>query len=199
MLRRIDLRGRDLAHVEIPRPRVAGDPPVAAVRAILDAVRTGGDAALRELTARFDGAVVDDLRVPAGACAAALAALPPGLRAAMDTARDNIEAYHRAQLHDGAHTDRGGVHVREIRRPVDRAGCYVPGGQAPLLSTVLMTAVPARVAGVPEVVLCTPPRPDGSVAAELLAAAAVHDRQTVICASHDPEVIRHADEVLALG
>jgi len=208
MLRRMDLRGRDPATVEIPRPRVAGDPPVAAVRAVLDAVRVGGDAAVRELTERFDGATIDALRVAPETCAAALADLPPRLRTAMETAKANIEAYHRAQLHDGAGTDRDGIRVREIRRPVDRAGCYVPGGQAPLLSTVLMTAVPARVAGVPEVVLCTPPRRDGTVAPELLAAAAlagvdevyrIGGAQAIAAMAYGTESVRPVDVIVGPG
>ncbi|HZQ56890.1 MAG TPA: histidinol dehydrogenase, partial [Acidimicrobiales bacterium] len=170
MLRRIDVRGRGLADIEIPRPRVAEEPPVAAVRDIIASVRAGGDGALRALTARLDGATIEALRVPPEACEAALAALPAALRAAMEEAKANIEAYHRAQLHDAAEFVRGGARVREVRRAVARAGCYVPRD---LLSTVLMTAVPARVAGVGSVVLCTPPGRDGSVSPEVLAAAAL--------------------------
>jgi histidinol dehydrogenase len=172
MLSRIDLRGRAIADAVLPRPQVAGDPPVAAVQAILAEVRAGGDDAVRRLTDRLDRQArpIGELRVPPEECAAALAALPDGLRAALELARDHIDAYHRAQVHEGASFDRDGVVVRELARPVDRAGCYVPSG---LISTVLMTAVPARVAGVGQVVLCTPPRPDGTVAPELLAAAAL--------------------------
>jgi histidinol dehydrogenase len=175
MLSRLDLRGRALNAVELPRPQVAGDPPVAAVRSIIADVRARGDAAVRQLTDRLDRQIspIGDLRVPPERCQAALAALPAPLRRAMELAYENISAYHQAQLHDDVTFERDGLVVRELRRPVDRAGCYVPGGQAPLLSTVLMTVVPARLAGVPEVVLCTPPAPDGSVAGEVLAAAAL--------------------------
>ena len=208
MLRRIDLRGRAPADVEIPRPRVAEEPPLAAVREIIAEVRSGGDAALRALTRRFDRAVIDDLRIPPEACAAALSALAPDLRAAMAVAGANIEAYHRAQLHDGATSDRDGIRVREIRRAVDRAGCYIPGGQAPLLSTVLMTAVPARVAGVAEIVVCTPPRPDGTVAPQLLAAAAlagvdevyrVGGAQAIAAMAYGTESIRPVDVIVGPG
>jgi histidinol dehydrogenase len=101
-----------------------------------------------------------------------------------------------------------GLTVRELVRPVDRAGCYVPGGQAPLLSTVLMTAVPARVAGVAEVVLCTPPRPDGSVAPEILAAAAlagvdevyrVGGAQAIAALAYGTESIRPVDVIVGPG
>jgi histidinol dehydrogenase len=208
MLRRIDLRGRAPADVEIPRPRVAEEPPVAAVREIIAAVRAGGDGALRDLTRRFDRAEVSDLRVAPAVCADALAGLAPDLRAAMDEACSNIEAYHRAQLHDGASSDRHGIRVRELRRAVGRAGCYVPGGQAPLLSTVLMTAIPARVAGVEEVILCTPPRADGTVAPELLAAAAlagvdevyrVGGAQAIAAMAYGTESIRGVDVIVGPG
>src|SRR5579872_7352913 len=207
MLRRIDLRGRNPAAVELPRPQVAGEPPVAAVQAIVAQVRAGGDAALRELTARLDRQEqpLGDLRIPPADCDRALAGLPTALRHAMERARTNIEAYHRAQLHPPVTVEQDGVTVRELVRPVDRAGCYVPGGQAPLLSTVLMTAVPARVAGVPEVVLCTPPRPDGSVARELLAAAAlagadevyrVGGAQAIAALAYGTESIRPVDVIV---
>jgi histidinol dehydrogenase len=208
MLRRIDLRGRDARTADLPRPSVATDPPVGAVQAIIAEVRSGGDAAVRELTRRFDHAEVGDLRVPPVDMAVALEQLPPALRAALEVARGNIEAYHRSQVHEGAGFEHAGVRVRELRRPVDRAGCYVPGGQAPLFSTVLMTAIPARVAGVPEVVLCTPPRPDGSVAPEILAAAAlagvdevyrVGGAQAIAALAYGTESIRPVDVIVGPG
>jgi histidinol dehydrogenase len=174
MLTRLDLRGVTgglAAH--LPRPLLDGEEPVAAVRSILADVRRRGDEALREYTARFDGVTLDDLRVPPEDAAAALAALPAGLRAALEEARDRIEEAHRAQLPAPVQHARGGEVVRELVRPVDRAGLYVPGGRAIYPSTVLMTAVPARVAGVRELVLCVPPGPDGRVPTETLAAAAL--------------------------
>lgn len=179
MLTRLDLRGTptdgpDLRS-RLPRPQVALEPPIAAVQAILGAVQERGDAALAEFTARFDGVEVDpaDLRVPASELEAALAATPPLLREALEAARANILAYHREQLREDVRHERDGIVVREMRRPVDRAGLYVPRALAPLVSTVLMTAVPARVAGVPEVVLVSAPGPDGQVAPGILAAAAL--------------------------
>ena len=79
------------------------------------------------------------------------------MRAALEVAHANITAYHQAQRHADAVHHNGGIMVRELQRPVDRAACYVPSALAPLVSTVLMTAVPAKVAGVPEVVLVTSP------------------------------------------
>lgn len=147
---------------------------MAEVQALLAEVRAGGDAALLDLTERFDGVRPDPMRVPAGEMEAALAALPPLLREALEAARSNVLAYHREQLHPDARFEKDGLVVREMRRAVDRAGVYVPGGDVPLISTVLMTAIPARVAGVGEVVLCSPPdRRTGTVAPAILAAAAL--------------------------
>ncbi|MFP5254397.1 MAG: histidinol dehydrogenase [Acidimicrobiia bacterium] len=174
MLQRLDLRGvtGDLRG-RLPRPQAQVEPPIEEVRALLADVRQRGDEALRELTARFDGATVDDLRVPPAEVAAALDVIDPAVRAALEVAHRNITAYHQAQRHADAEHRNGAITVRELQRPVDRAACYVPSALAPLVSTVLMTAIPAKVAGVPEVVLVTSPQPDGTVAPGILAAAAL--------------------------
>lgn len=179
MLQRLDLRGRDLGRrladtrALLPRPEVAGAGPVAAVRDIIDLVRAKGDAALVELTARFDGYDVPTVRVPAADIAAALDACPADLRSSLEVAAEGIRAFHEAQL-DGPRTFiRDGLVIKGRHVPVDRAGCYVPGGRALYPSTVLMTAIPARVAGVAEVILCVPPGPGGLVPAVTLAAAAI--------------------------
>ena len=209
MLQRLDLRGvrGDLAGV-LPRPQVGGDEPVAAVRAILDEVRAGGDAAVRDCTERFDGVRLDDLRVPAADLDAALAAVPAPLRAALEAARDRIAAYHRATVPPEVVHHDGGIRVRELRRPVDRAGLYVPGGRASYPSTVLMTAVPARVAGVRELALCVPPDREGRVPPEVLAAAAlagvdevwrVGGAQAVGAMAFGTESIRPVDVIVGPG
>lgn len=182
LLQRLDLRavtGDPEPH--LPHPEVAGDGPVAAVREILAQVREGGDKAVIALTERFDGVRVASLRVPAAEVEAALGAIGGDLRAAFEAACGAIGDYHRTQLHpDGCHS-RDGVEVRDMRRPVARAGVYVPGGRAPLASTVLMTAIPAKVAGVGQVVLCSPPQRDGAVAPTILAAAALAGVDEVYC------------------
>lgn len=210
MLARLDLRGLglDVAGL-LPRPPAPGGGPVAAVREVLAAVRTRGDAAVRELTKRFDGVALDELRVPAAALAAALAALPADLRHALEAARDSVEAYHRAQVPptESCHT-RNGITIRELRRPVDRVGAYVPGGRARYPSTVLMTAVPARVAGVAEVALCVPPGPDGQVAGVTLAAAAlagvdevyrIGGAQAIAAMAYGTESVRPVDVIVGPG
>ena len=175
MLRRLDLRGTGTADLRrrLPRPAAQTEPPVEEVRAVLAEVRERGDAALRDFAARYDGVELDDLRVSPDEVARALEEIPADLRAALEVAHANIAAYHTAQLGDEVVHRNGAVEVREVVRPVDRAGCYVPSALAPLASTALMTVVPAKVAGVPEVVLVSPARPDGSVPAGILAAAAL--------------------------
>ena len=174
MLNRLDLRGvtGDLRG-RLPRPVVAGEEPVAAVRAIIDDVRARGDVALRELSERFDGVVPEPLQVPGAEIDAALDGLAPALRDALEAAAAGITDFQRSQLTPEHTYERDGLRVRDLRRPVDRAGCYVPGGRALYPSTVLMTAIPARVAGVPEVALCVPPDRTGHVPSVTLAAAAV--------------------------
>ena len=209
MLHRLDLRGAagDIRD-RLPRPEAAKEPPVAAVQAIVADVRERGDAAVRELTARFDGAELDELRVPQAECDAALAAIPPLLREALEAASASILAFHREQLADEVDHERDGIVVRELRRPVDRAGLYVPGGRARYPSTVLMTAIPARVAGVPELVLCVPPDSDGSVAQATLAAASlagveevyrIGGAQAVAAMAYGTESIRAVDVIVGPG
>jgi histidinol dehydrogenase len=173
MLTRVDLRGvsGDL-RAQLPQPR-AGQDIRPAVTEIIDAVRTRGDVALRELTSRFDGCDIDALAVSRAEIAVGAAQASPALIAALELARDQIVAWHEAQRDKEARHERLGVELHERVIPVDRAGCYVPGGRARYPSSVLMTALTARVAGVPEVVLCVPPDRDGRVAPAVLAAAQI--------------------------
>jgi histidinol dehydrogenase len=174
MLARIDVRGTigDL-RTALARTRAGGPDVTAAVAAIIADVRSRGEVAVRELTARLDGVEVTEPRVDDREIAAALDRTAPGLRAALELARDQIVGWHEAQREREPHHERLGVEVSELVVPVDRAGCYVPGGRAPLASSVLMTALPARVAGVSDVVLCSPPGADGRVHEAILAAAAI--------------------------
>lgn len=177
MLQRLDLRGTahgpgELASV-LPRPASEAELPVAAVRQILADVKARGDAALRHHTLRLDGVSLERLRLPAAALAEALEQVPGGLRRSLEVAGAAIADYHGHDLVAVGPYQRDGLRVRELLRPVERAGCYVPGGKARYPSTVLMTAIPAKVAGVAEVALCVPPRADGTVDPVTLAAAAI--------------------------
>ena len=209
VLTRTDVRGLtgDL-RAQLVRPDPAGAGVADAALEIVAAVRARGDAAVRELTERFDGCRLDDFAVGAAERDAALARLDPDLRAALEFARDQIVAWHEAQREKEAHHERSGIRVRELVVPVDRAGCYVPGGRAPLASSVLMTAIPARVAGVPEVVVCSPPRADGTVDDTVLAAAAlagvdemyrIGGAQAIAALAYGTESIRAVDVIVGPG
>jgi histidinol dehydrogenase len=211
MLTRLDLRGfdGDLAEV-IPRAPEADPEVVDAVREIIDAVRERGDQALRELTQRFDGCVlVDDLRVPGTEVERALDRIDPDLRVALEFAADQILAYHESQRDGDSKHERQGVHVRDVVVAVDRAGLYVPGGRAAYPSTVLMTAIPARIAGVPEVVLCVPPDgdtglpPDATLAAAALAGVdevyRLGGAQAVAAMAYGTESVAPVDVIVGPG
>lgn len=160
-------------------PRLPGVAEVSAagvlesVREIIRDVQRDGDAALRQMARRFDKATLTDLAVSPAECAAALETLAPAVREALEVAAARIETFHRTQIEAHRSWSCDGVTVRSLQIPVDRAGLYVPGGRAAYPSTVLMTAIPARVAGVASLALCVPPGPDGRVAPVTLAAAAL--------------------------
>ena len=143
------------------------------VREIIGDVRRDGDKALRRMARRFDGATLSDLAVSPEECAAALESLDPAVREALEVAAGRIESFHKTQGDPEHVWNCDGVTIRSLQIPVDRAGLYVPGGRAAYPSTVLMTAIPARVAGVTSLALCVPPGPDGTVAQATLAAAAL--------------------------
>jgi histidinol dehydrogenase len=212
MLVRLDVRDAraDLADRLGDRTRPADDLALtAAVTSILDAVRTRGDDALRELTAEFDHARIDTFRVSEAELQDAAAATPVELRDALELAASRIRAYHADQARTPpASFESDGVTVTEAIRPVDRAGLYVPGGLAAYPSTVLMTAIPAGLAGVPERVLCVPPAADGTVPAVTLAAAVltgveevyrVGGAQAIAAMAYGTESIAAVDVIVGPG
>jgi histidinol dehydrogenase len=142
------------------------------VEQIIAAVRQGGDAALRELSARYDRCTLDAIEVSDEEFAAAEAKLAPELKAAIREAAARIEAFHRAAAPQpmGVNTATG-VRVERVIRPINRVGLYVPAGSAPLPSTALMLGVPAQIAGCRDVVLCSPARADGTCDEAVLFAA----------------------------
>ena len=146
----------------------------AVVDAIIADVRARGDAALRDYARKFDGAELDALEVSRQELDEALDAADPYFLETLRMAAANIEAFHRRQLHDNfVMTEQDGVNLGQKYTPVERAGVYVPGGTAAYPSTVLMDVIPARVAGVPEIVMTTPAGRDGRVDPAILAAASV--------------------------
>ena len=144
----------------------------ALVREIIAAVRVRGDAALREYTRRFDQSELETLRVSASEFAAAHSALDADQRAALERAIENVERFHRTQdLSSVSLETVPGVRCERIYRPIEAVGLYVPAGSAPLPSAVVMLAIPARIAGCPQRVLCTPPDRSGRAHPAVLLAA----------------------------
>jgi histidinol dehydrogenase len=142
------------------------------VEEIIAAVRASGDAALRELSARYDRCTLDALEVSEGEFAAAELKLAPELKNAIREAAARIEAFHSAAAPQPVGVNTAvGVRVERVLRPISRVGLYVPAGSAPLPSTALMLGVPARIAGCREVVLCSPARADGTCDEAVLFAA----------------------------
>ena len=179
------------------------------VDAIIEQVRTQGDAALLELTERFDGVRPDPLRVPAAELKAAWERCPADLQAALQLAHRRILDFHQRQR--PADLSVTGVHGERLGRrwrPVERAGLYVPGGRASYPSTVLMNAVPAKVAGVGRLVMVTPPGPDGRVNDTVLAAAhlagvdelyRVGGAQAIAALAYGTETIPRVDVITGPG
>lgn len=140
----------------------------AAVSEILDRVKAEGDSALRDFSQRFDAVQIADIRVSAEEIAAAATRLSDDIKQAMAQAVRNIEIFHNAQKMPVVDVEtQPGVRCQQITRPIASVGLYIPGGSAPLLSTVLMLGTPARIAGCQRVILCSPP----PIADEILYAA----------------------------
>lgn len=145
-----------------------------AVSGILDDVRLRGDEAVKEYEAKFDHAVLGELMVSEEEKAEAMASIDCELLEAIKLAHDNIYKFHKAQLMSVCKVETApGAVCWQKQLPIERVGLYIPGGTAPLFSTVLMLATPAKIAGCSEIVLCTPPMADGKVNPAILAAADV--------------------------
>ena len=144
------------------------------VAAIIADVRSRGDEALREMAARFDGVQLGSLKVTPDEIAEAVDAVPHELKNAIAVAAKNISRFHKAQRMEEIVVETvPGVTCRQKAVPITRVGLYIPGGNSPLFSTVLMLAIPARLAGCRKIVLCTPPGKDGKVHPAILYAASI--------------------------
>jgi len=147
------------------RPAAKTDDIIPIVRDVLVAVRDGGDKAVRELTLKFDKSCPDDLLVSPEELDAAEREVPDDLKKAIAIARENIEKFHLSQLpqkREYVETSKGVVCWQQAKA-IDKVGIYIPGGTAPLFSTVLMLGIPAKIAGCKEIVLCSPPRNGGAI------------------------------------
>lgn len=177
------------------------------VKAIIRSVRKRGDAALRDYTRKFDGVKLDSLEVSKAEITSAYREVTPELISALRLAAERIRSFHVAQKnrirHGVANTGSG-----QVMRPLGRVGIYVPGGTASYPSTVLMTAIPAAVAGVKEIIMVTPPRAGGTISSATLAAAdmagvsrifRVGGAQAIAALAFGTETIPRVDKICGPG
>jgi histidinol dehydrogenase len=193
----------------LQRSAVPSDEVRAGASEIVAAVRAGGDAALAAAGRRYGGGRPEGSRIPAADIARAGEALPAPLTEAIRRAADHVRSVHLAQL-PSDHTVEPLPGISVVRRwaPLRRVGCYVPGGVAPLPSTLIMTVVPAQVAGVPSVAVAAPARRDGTIDAATLGAAAVlgveevhamGGAQAISALAYGTETIAPVDKIVGPG
>lgn len=197
-------------HVSAMYERIFGEPVSAseAVRRIVAAVRERGDAAVREFTIAFDGSAPDAVEVPRAAWDAAWESMTPEIREALELSASRIRAFHAKQP-GGSWIEPEPLGVYgQLVRPLARVGLYAPAGTAPLPSTLLMTAVPARVAGVEEIIICSPPSAGGAVHPIVLAAAmvaqadrvfAIGGAQAIAAMAFGTDTVPQVDKILGPG
>lgn len=153
-----------------------------ATGAIIDQVRAGGDRALAQLTGKFDGCTPTALQVEPAAIKRAARGISPELNKAIAAASERIRTFHAADIPQDKDVETAAGLVCSVRyQALSPVGLYIPGGTAPLISTILMLAIPAKLAGCTDIVLCTPPGRDGNIQAEMLAAADYCGIDTVYC------------------
>lgn len=181
----------------------------ARVSAIVERVRRDGDSALLQLAREIDGVENPRLQVSQEMIDDACGMVSPQLKSAIDMAAGNIRRFHEAQRTDGVDIETTpGVRCLQRSVPIQRVGLYIPGGTAPLFSTVLMLAIPAQVAGCSEIVLCTPPSRSGTIAAEILYAGnlcgvhrifAVGGSQAIAAMAYGTQSIPRVDKIFGPG
>ncbi|TQR32508.1 histidinol dehydrogenase [Brevibacillus brevis] len=180
-----------------------------AVKAILTSVRQQGDEALRYYTERFDRVLLQNFRVSEGEFAEASELVSSQVKAALEEAAENIRAFHERQVRQSWFTTKeSGTLLGQLIRPLQRVGLYVPGGTAAYPSSVLMNAIPAKIAGVPEVVITTPPGADGKINPAILVAAQiagvseiykVGGAQAIASLTYGTEQIKAVDKIVGPG
>ena len=180
-----------------------------AVADIIARVKSEGDAALRDMALQFDGTRLDDFKVSEADIDASTSQVPDDLKIAIGTAFDHIQTFHRAQLPKPVTEETAdGVHCLQRAVAIQRVGIYIPGGQAPLFSTVLMLAIPAMIAGCPEVILCTPQSENRPINPAILYAAklcGVHSiyriggAQAIAAMAYGTESVPRVDKIFGPG
>ena len=212
ILKRRSLRDYETPPAVLERSAaIFGEPtaPDEAVRRIIRDIRGRGDVAIRDWTRKIDGVDRGDLAVSAGDMRDALATLPADLRRALDLAAERIRAFHARQpLGSWIDASAEGT-LGQLIRPVDSVGVYVPGGSAPLPSSLLMSVIPAQVAGVKNIIVCTPPGSgDGDIHPTILAAASIAGvkslyriggAQAIAAMAYGSETVPRVDVIVGAG
>jgi histidinol dehydrogenase len=211
LARKVDARGRGPAEIvgELRRPGGFLSQSVRdAVRRIVDEVRERGDAALLEYTERFDGLRPQEIKVPQSEIDKARESLSPELEESFGVAIANVRAFHETEMDRSWERSHAGATTGQRVRPIRRAGLYIPGGHAAYPSTLVMSAVPAQVAGVRGIRICTPPGPDGLPDSNVLAVAgllgleqvyAVGGVQAIAALAYGTESVAAVDKVVGPG
>lgn len=209
MLKLLDLRDAGESYLEqLPRPKIVKELPIDPVRMIIKSVREHGDKALIDFTLKFDKVALSTIRVEQDELELAYKRISVELRDALNTAAEAIKGYHELELESNKSFNSNGLLVTQMSVPVSSAGCYVPGGKARYPSSVLMTAIPAKVAGVAQVLLCVPPGPDGKVDDATLAAAyiaqvdelySIGGAQAIAAMAYGTESVKRADVIVGPG
>ena len=211
MVKRIDARGKSAGEIVGGLRRPDGFLSVRvreAARGIVEGVRERGDAALLEYTERFDDVRPENVRVPVEEIERARETLSAEIEESFVFAIENVRAFHRREMERGWESHRNGATVGQRVRPIRRAGLYIPGGHGSYPSTLVMSAVPAQVAGVGEIRVCTPPGPDGKPDESVLAVAgllgldevyAVGGAQAVGALAFGTQTVPSVDKIVGPG
>ena len=210
MLKRIDLKQNDIGAISatLSASSIVNADVEQTVLAVINDVKIRGDEALCHYAEKFDGFIPENFLVSDAEIDEAYNSCEADLIGAMERAAERVRQFHRTQLHSGSSFDEDNLEVQTVYRPVNRAGCYVPGGRASYPSTVLMTVIPAVIAGVSDVVICTPPGKDGKISPAVLVASriagassvyAIGGAQAVSAMAYGTESIPAVDVIVGPG
>ena len=208
MLEIIELKQEDFSKYT-QRIQMNSSDVIQPVQEIIANVCENKDKALHDYTLKFDKADISDFKVPVETIKQSVENISPKLRKALEDAAENISKFHKAQIpSDWTMTVKDGVKAGQIIRPLSRVGCYIPGGRAAYPSSILMTVIPAKIAGVEEIICCTPPDKDGCVSDEILAAAyiagvtdiyMVGGAQAIAAMAYSTQTIPSVDKIVGPG
>jgi len=191
------------------RSQIDADSVMSIVNNIVSDVKNNGDESLRQYTEKFDGVDLKDFLIKDEDLKESLSKIEDDLVLSLKQAASNIRKFHQAQLpHDWSMEVDEGITAGQIVRPLERVGCYIPGGRAVYPSSILMTVIPAKVAGVKKIICCTPPGPDGKVEDIVLAAAylagadevyRVGGAQAIAAMAYGTQTIPAVDKIVGPG